>query len=58
MPRARDRKETKEARATPPHLCLPPDIRAVDPDPHLISGSDPDPGGKFFQIKTEKMQGN
>ena len=32
-----------------------PGIRAVDPDPHF-SLLNPGPGGKNFQIKTEKMQ--
>ena len=32
--------------------------RAVDMDPHSFSLLDPDPGRKFFKIKTEKMQGN
>ena len=30
----------------------------IQMDPHSFCLLDPDPGGKLFQIKTEKMQGN
>ena len=33
-------------------------FRAVDPDPHSFSLLDPDPEGKIFHMKTEKVQGN
>ena len=40
------------------YTVLTYNYKTVDPDSHSFSLLDPDPGGKNFKIKTDKMQGN